>query len=976
MRMRKAIYIPTNTPILVMEEVNEEYVKVFMDTQEQIVERKDIKSEEEEQLSSFAEIEKAILHSLVENPVSDLFYSYNTNKLVPEHHQYKPLVKMLKSPNNRLLIADEVGLGKTIEAGMIYKEIDKRNDVDIALIVVPSSLTLKWRNEMLFRFNEEFDVCKVNEFKRFLLEYKENFERGNGNTITRKMIVSYHTLRDEKVVELLEDTPLHIDILIMDEAHTFRNRDTATFEGAERINSVAENIVFLTATPVQNSQNDLFNILSLLDNDSYMDKEYFLESIRPNRLLHKIIAQLKNHYDLEDVQNMIKGYDLESLSLTEYQQKLVKALLEEKELSKEERVSYVMQLTDADNLSHIVNRTKKKDIGLYIRREATSQTIPPSPEERIFYQRVIEFIKMLFQLKNPKIPAGFITIMPERMASSCMIASIDTFKTMRKTKRFFVGDIDDLDVDLDEMEIEEALLDQLDVLIAAGEQIGSKDSKYQAFENIVDGLQKEGITQMIVFSFFKKTLSYLEEKLNEKGLRVGKIDGDLTPDERYAKIQAFTENKFDILLSSEVGSEGLDMQFCNVVVNYDMPWNPMRVEQRIGRIDRIGQKADKLLIFNLCIKGTIEDKIYSRLYNKLDIFESSIGELEPILGDLQKTFDVRKMIEMSDEEIILKVNLEADALIREKKTISEQMSTLDSMINDEYNYDVEVEGYINEKKEAYIQRVLQTLFLDYLNKEKVGYTRLKNDTFKINQEDANRLSNLLVPMMAQKSQKTLYKIQKNAILKIKKLKPYRFTFKPQKDNRTVDYISLSHPIIRMISKKTKEIYFGYVKNPNVNAKYAVVYRQDIKALKQQSTIEVMLFDADMKYRDQIEYTKFLSSSSETEKSKDLSELLNVQEVAIRTITEKNSKNIERKKEEINRLINQKILGMQEHFSKRRAYARKKLQKVSDSTLIRMYEGEVANLYEKEVIKKAELENQKQVSLSYTILSVMGIMNDK
>jgi SNF2 family DNA or RNA helicase len=141
MRMRKAIYIPTNTPILVMEEVNEEYVKVFMDTQEQIVERKDIKSEEEEQLSSFAEIEKAILHSLVENPVSDLFYSYNTNKLVPEHHQYKPLVKMLKSPNNRLLIADEVGLGKTIEAGMIYKEIDKRNVVDIALFVVPSSLT-------------------------------------------------------------------------------------------------------------------------------------------------------------------------------------------------------------------------------------------------------------------------------------------------------------------------------------------------------------------------------------------------------------------------------------------------------------------------------------------------------------------------------------------------------------------------------------------------------------------------------------------------------------------------------------------------------------------------------------------------------------------------------------------------------------------------------------------------------------------
>ena len=143
-------------------------------------------------------------------------------------------------------------------------------------------------------------------------------------------------------------------------------------------------------------------------------------------------------------------------------------------------------------------------------------------------------------------------------------------------------------------------------------------------------------------------MSYLEKKLSEKGFKIGKIDGDIEPEERYDIINQFKEGKFDILLSSEVGSEGLDMQFCNVIFNYDLPWNPMRVEQRIGRIDRIGQKAEKLFVFNLVVKGTIEDRIYSRLYDRLGIFESSIGELEPILGDIQKEFQIQDIVEMSE----------------------------------------------------------------------------------------------------------------------------------------------------------------------------------------------------------------------------------------------------------------------------------------------------------------------------------------
>ena len=973
--MSKATYIPTNTPIIILEEVSDTHVRVFLDAQEKVVSRADIRQEIEQKLSTLDEIKEGILHSMIMDPVSDLLYSYNTDRLVPEHHQYKPLIKMLKSPNNRLLIADEVGLGKTIEAGMIYKEIDRRNDVDIALIVVPSSLTPKWRNEMQLRFNEDFEIYKVNEFKRFLLECQRVFESDVPDTITRKMIISYHTLRDEQVVELLKTTSLNIDVLVMDEAHTFRNKNTSTFDGAEQITALAENILFLTATPVQNSLDDLFNILTLLDKDNFMDIGYFLESIRPNALLHQIIARLKNQHNLEDIKSYINEHDLSNYLLNGFQAELISNLNKSENLTKEERVKFIMQLTNADNLSYIINRTKKKDVGRYIKREASSQTIPPSVEEKAFYNEVVEFVKLLFQFRDPKIPAGFITIMPERMASSSMIASIESFRTMRRTKRFFVKDFDDIDTDLNDIEIQDILLDKLDQLIHLGEQIGEKDSKYQAFEQIVDNLHAQNVPKMIVFSFFKKTLSYLEEKLRAKNLRVGKIDGDMTPEERFDKIQDFKDSKFNILLSSEVGSEGLDMQFCNVVVNYDMPWNPMRVEQRIGRIDRIGQKADKLFIFNLCIEGTIEDRIYSRLYNKLDIFESSIGELEPILGNLTKTFDIQKMLEMSDEEIQFKVDLEGDALIRKKQEIGDQVLSLDGMLNDDYKYDQEVEEYVNSEKDQYVKTSIKDLFLNFLDSINVAYTTLKNDSYKLNKDDARRLYDALKPKMAEKRSKTVYNAQKKAVLKIKNSLPYRFAFDQKKDDFNIDQITLSHPIIKMISKKTYEVHYGKVKNKTVKeATHAIVYRQEIKAHKVNATLEVLLLNNMTRDSSTCDFADFLSNSIEVDSKDPVDSLKEIQLQAELELIKKIDVIVASKREETSRLIDQKILGMKEHFKKRREFVLKVKSNVSQTNIVTLREGQIKNLLQDEINKKEELEAQRAVSGSHQVLSVIEIVH--
>lgn len=970
--MKKAVYLPTNSNIIILNNIDEEYVNVFLDGEEKTVSRKNVQLKSEVKSLPFDAMNSVVFSTLVTNPVTDLLYSYNSSRLVPKHYQYRPLIKMLNSPNNRLLIADEVGLGKTIEAGMIYKEIDKRDDIEIALIVVPSSLTMKWKDEMYMRFGEEFEIQKVNQFRAFLKEYDTY---SDSKLFTNKIIISYHTLRDDVITELLQDTLLHIDMLIMDEAHSFRNADTSTFEGAALVTGLAENILFLSATPVQNSIYDLFNVLSLLDEDSFLDRDYFLKTIKPNSLIHQIVANLKNGTPLDEVQSLIKKVDLQGLHVSQHQLELFQKFVLEEELSKEERVEYTKQFTEADNLSYIINRTKKKDVGMFIPREAVSHTIPGTEEEIAFYREVVSFVELLFMYKNPKIPSGFITIMPERMASSCMLASIKSFENMRKTRKFFVGDIDDQDDELIDVDIEEHLLGRLDVLIAKGKEIGSEDSKYKAFEDTINKLKEKDVHKMIVFSFFKKTLDYLEEKLIDKGLRVGKIDGDLTPEERYEKINDFRDDKFDILLSSEVGSEGLDMQFCNVVINYDLPWNPMRVEQRIGRIDRIGQVADKLLIFNLCIEGTVEDRILNRLYSKLDIFESSIGELEPILGDIQKTFDIKSMINLSDDELKKKIDLETQSLIRQKKDIAEQNSAMDAMLNDDYNFDETYEEFANSTKENFVQEGTQDLVLNFLGKNNINYMTMANGVYRLNANDSKELFNILKPLMVESREKSTYITQKRILNRLRRSKSFHFTFsKEENHDFNLEYISLSHPFLKMMTDDALELCYSSATHSTYKSGYAIVYKEDIHAHKTFTTLKAVVVNAQLEFVENVDYYSFAANcnSISTETSIDI---LESKKVSIESqIIKQLNISLASKKAETEQLINQKILVLQEHYEKKRIYAQKMEAKVSNLDVIRMRQAQVENIKQLEAQKIDTLKKQLDVNGNYKIIAMMEIVN--
>ncbi|MCV6607457.1 MAG: helicase-related protein [Campylobacterales bacterium] len=960
---KKATYKPTNQNTVVLSE-NDGYCEVLLDGDFKTVPITDLEfANTLTDTITLQQLKENIFYSIIRRPLSDIIYSLNSNRLTPEPHQYKPLIKFLNSEKNRVLIADEVGLGKTIEAGMIYKETDRREDLNISIIVVPSSLTYKWKDELEIRFDEFFSIKKVREFINFIDDYDTYY---NTKSFNEKIIISYHTLRDERVMAKLQESILEVDFLIMDEAHTMRNMGTSTFDSAQLISSIAENIIFLSATPVQNELKDLFNILTLLDNDYFKGYDYFKEMIKPNPYIHRAITMFRNNSSLEEIKEYTKNFFISNFELFAIADK-IKDL---QQITYEDKVFFIDELLKIDKLSFIINRTKKKDVGKIIPRTAHSPIVDIELIEQEYYQSVIEFVFYIY----PTVPKGFITIMPERMASSSMIASLKSFIEMRKKGKIFIKDIDILEDEfgVSEVEVQEEALSLLDIVISNGKKIGETDSKFKKFLEILQDIKKQNIQQVIVFSFFKRTIDHLEEKLLEQNYTVGKIYGDMTVEERYYTIKRFKKKEFDILLTSEVGSEGLDMQFCNVVVNYDLPWNPMRVEQRIGRIDRIGQKADKLLIFNLCITGSIEDRIFNKLYNKLNIFEESVGELEPILGDLEEKLNIGELIKLSDEELEKKLHIEELAIKRKEKEISHQTKEVEKLISEEYNLENKKEIVLNNNKITHLQKLSRDIVKRFLDENNIKYQELKDGNIKLSQEPIKELFSSLKSKMSDKrvspekymeERKVLQSFHRQKELKIS------FTTNTNSDFNEI-YIFLNHPIVLMITKD-KQILKPILslKHPSYNNNYAAIFRSDIKLLKNRSHLHIAIFDNNLEHIETKDYFDFIEGCSEKNSHIELDSeklQLNLEKSVISIVEEL------KQKESIahNRLIDIKIDSIKNYYQKKINKTTKLKEEVSQDDIQKMRTAEIQNLETAREEKIEELESLREIKGSFEILGIL------
>ena len=578
----------------------------------------------------------------------DVLFSIGASRTQFLVYQYKPVLQFVQQQSHGLLIADEVGLGKTIEAALILRELMARGAVRRVLVVCPANLREKWAEELRNRFSIELQDLRSADFRAF----RREFDRA-GIWPTFYGVTSLEGLRRQEVKRVIQETGVHFDLVIVDEAHHLRNPSTRSFDIGEILSDQSDHILLLSATPIQTGASDLLSLLRLIEPSEFTGETLDELDVRlePNRHLNAALAELSE--PLPDLSRTSAALD--SVLATpfgagfgddEVFMSWLHQLEDRRELGVEETVRLRRDLQSRHTLAPFYTRTRKRDVQEAAKRRARTIEVQLTDQERAFYDAWVEFVIALHEYKSPHVPPGFATVQRERQAASSLPAARDRVDALVKdiaieqdmessdTDRLFGAESTRHRRPLQEgMRLVRFGRARME-LRAAADQLSDRDSKLdRLIELIQDLLSERPDRKMLVFTFFKTTLRYLESALAEAGVSVLSISGDDPPDRRPEIVREFRQDPLcHILLSTEVGSEGLDFQFCDAVINWDLPWNPMRVEQRIGRIDRFGQEAAEVVVASFFVRDTIDTRVLRRLYERIQVFEEAIGAVEPILG--------------------------------------------------------------------------------------------------------------------------------------------------------------------------------------------------------------------------------------------------------------------------------------------------------------------------------------------------------
>ncbi len=616
---------------------------------------------------SSRDVNSLLTARLILNPSVSSLYSLNSAKIDYIPYQFRPVLKIIKSDSPRILIADGVGVGKTIEAGLVLKELQARFDIKSVMVICPRPLITekKWQNE-LKRFGEKFAHLDGKALRYCINE--SILDEGEWPSEYQKCIVPY-SLFDESVVlgtadngmtklnkkSLADITPFpKFDLVIIDEAHHIKNSNTYAYQAAQMFCDNAESIVMLTATPIQLGDRDLFVLLNLLRPDLVFDYESFKHMSEPNPFINeavKLIRSNQENWQDKALENLLAAGDTNwgtaMLIPNPIYQNAVR-LLRKGNISTEQRVKLITDVESLHTFAHIINRTRRRDIGNFTIRKPETLKVEFTEEQATLYNRLMETqANILMQLHGDRgIRFMMTTIM--RQASSC-IHGLKPFLQTILTRRFAELEISDggmeIDTDYGQTLYEKMSIPKIKMAVQEILELSSKisptDYKLDALVSTIQGKQKMENNKAMVFSSFRHTLQYLYDNLTAQGFRVGMVHGGVADEDRVKLRHRFMldksiEESIDVLLFSEVGCEGLDYQFCDCMVNYDLPWNPQAIEQRIGRIDRNGQKSESVSIINIITEGTIDCDIYDRCLSRIGVFNASIGDSEQILGELTK----------------------------------------------------------------------------------------------------------------------------------------------------------------------------------------------------------------------------------------------------------------------------------------------------------------------------------------------------
>ena len=511
-------------------------------------------------------------------------------------YQIDTVLRVFNDFRGRAILADEVGLGKTVEAGMAMTEYIMRGLVKNVLILTPASLVDQWYFEMKSLFNQDFIRSDDPKFKRGGADSWRNY---------RKVIASLSAAKRKGTSEHI--TAIPYDMVIVDEAHHLKNRKSVAWQFVNSLNK--KYMLLLSATPVQNSLEELYNLITLIRPGQLKTYVYF----KKNFIADKMGLEVKDRSRLKEL------------------------------------------------LSGAVIRNRRSAVDIkFTKRFAKTLYLKTSGAEKALYDDVSAFVReeyadgsfTRFSLKN----------LQERLGS-CSFAAAQSIKSLLDGKEL-------------EFEARTRISGFYEKAVASAKE---PSPKMIALARLLHDFGD----QMIVFTKYRATLEALVAYLGKEGFETAEFPGGMRRAEKEGQIRKFQAGA-RVLVSTETGGEGRNLQFCNGLVNFDLPWNPMAIEQRIGRIHRIGQERD-VYVFNLCAEDTVEHYILQILDRKINMFELAVGEVDMILGDLEEKTDFSEMVMnfWTKSETSEEMEREMDALgelMLDNKRRLERIKTVDDAL--------------------------------------------------------------------------------------------------------------------------------------------------------------------------------------------------------------------------------------------------------------------------------------------------------
>lgn len=626
--------------------------------------------------------------SKIKNEMSDGLLTPISSGIIPLPHQLHALKKALRTNQVRYILADEVGLGKTIEAGMIIEELKARGLVKRVLVVCPTGLVTQWSIEMREKFHEHFQVILPSDYDtiRRLTNSKDvygTFDYVISPMDSVKPIERHVGWSDEKVNAYNQERIYSIinsgwDLIIIDEAHKIAgsSNEVARYKLGQLLSEASPYLLLLSATPHNGKTEPFLRLIRLLEKDAFPNADSVVrEQVEP----FLIRTEKRDAIDNQG-------------------ERLFK-----------------------DRVTHLVSLQ-------WDERHSLQQEL---------YEQVSDYVAKTYNkaLRNKKknMCLIFLLIIMQRMVTSSTAAIQESLKRrldvlvnqQTKVGNLTLEELDEINI---EDNVEDALeaisvnsseeIEELQRIIATARQAMFQypDVKVEKLVELIDSLRSEDSNQkIIVFTEFVETVKYVKEHLEKHGYSVTTLDGSMSIDERNEAIREFRENA-DVFISTDAGGEGLNLQFANILVNYDMPWNPMRVEQRCGRVDRIGQEKN-VHIYNFILEGTVERRVREVIEEKLsvimeemgidkysDVLDSEVAEYDftdVYIKSIEKPYNIEKNLssvtmEMKDQ--IKNVKSYKDVLCEDKD--------LSDLVGMESNFD------INEAL-----RMMYVYYQDWKNRE-------------------------------------------------------------------------------------------------------------------------------------------------------------------------------------------------------------------------------------------------------------------